>query len=73
MLPFNHNIHSYLFDSTFFVCFSCQADLNEDVFTQFIKQLLSQGPQFTKSVKFAKMMLTVLTKYSSHVSWERYV
>ncbi|XP_053281185.1 Fanconi anemia group E protein [Pleuronectes platessa] len=43
-------------------------DLNEEVFTQFTEQLLSQGPQFTKSVKFAKMMLTVLTKYSSHVT-----
>nr|XP_019944502.1 PREDICTED: Fanconi anemia group E protein [Paralichthys olivaceus] len=43
-------------------------DLNEEVFTQFIEQLVSQGPQFTKSVKFAKMMLTVLTKYSSHMT-----
>ncbi|XP_034445628.1 Fanconi anemia group E protein isoform X2 [Hippoglossus hippoglossus] len=43
-------------------------DLNEEVFTQFTEQLLTQGPQFTKSVKFAKMMLTVLTKYSSHVT-----
>ncbi|XP_047223247.1 Fanconi anemia group E protein [Girardinichthys multiradiatus] len=42
--------------------------LNEEVFTQFTEQLLSQGPRFTKSVKFAKMMLTVLTKYSSHVT-----
>ncbi|GLD74692.1 Fanconi anemia group E protein isoform X1 [Lates japonicus] len=43
-------------------------DLNEEVFTQLTEQLVSQGPQFTKSVKFAKMMLTVLTKYSSHVT-----
>ncbi|XP_040909161.1 Fanconi anemia group E protein [Toxotes jaculatrix] len=43
-------------------------DLNEEVFSQFTEQLVSQGPQFTKSVKFAKMMLTVLTKYSSHVT-----
>ncbi|KAM4736993.1 Fanconi anemia group E protein isoform 2-T2 [Anableps anableps] len=42
--------------------------LNEEVFTQFTEQLISQGPHFTKSVKFAKMMLTVLTKYSSHVT-----
>ncbi|XP_061590963.1 Fanconi anemia group E protein [Cololabis saira] len=42
--------------------------LNEDIFTQFTEQLVSQGAQFTKSVKFAKMMLTVLTKYSSHVT-----
>ncbi|KAM7404651.1 hypothetical protein PAMP_011979 [Pampus punctatissimus] len=43
-------------------------DLNEELFTQFTEQLVSQGPQFTKSVKFSKMMLTVLTKYSSHVT-----
>ncbi|XP_028439166.1 Fanconi anemia group E protein [Perca flavescens] len=43
-------------------------DLSEELFTQFIEQLVSKGPQFTKSVKFAKMMLTVLTKYSSHVT-----
>ncbi|XP_008294730.1 Fanconi anemia group E protein [Stegastes partitus] len=42
--------------------------LNEELFTQFTEQLVSQGPQFTKSVKFAKMMLTVLTKYSSNVT-----
>ena len=50
-----------------------QPDLNEEVFTQFTDQLLTQGPQFTKSVKFAKMMLTVLTKYSSHVSFQVYI
>ncbi|XP_042347993.1 Fanconi anemia group E protein isoform X2 [Plectropomus leopardus] len=43
-------------------------DLNEELFTQFTEQLVTKGPQFTKSVKFAKMMLTVLTKYSSHVT-----
>lgn len=53
----------------FFVCFTSQPDLNEEMFTQFTEQLVSQSPQFTKSVKFAKMMLTVLTKYSSHVSF----
>ncbi|XP_015246642.1 PREDICTED: Fanconi anemia group E protein [Cyprinodon variegatus] len=42
--------------------------LSEEVFTQLTEQLISQGSQFTKSVKFAKMMLTVLTKYSSHVT-----
>ncbi|XP_054905330.1 Fanconi anemia group E protein isoform X2 [Poeciliopsis prolifica] len=42
--------------------------LNEEVFTQFIEELISQGPHFTKSMKFAKMMLTVLTKHSSHVT-----
>ncbi|XP_070696138.1 Fanconi anemia group E protein [Pempheris klunzingeri] len=43
-------------------------DLSEELFSQFIEQLVIQGPHFTKSVKFAKMMLTVLTKYSSHVT-----
>ncbi|KAF7654281.1 hypothetical protein LDENG_00071620 [Lucifuga dentata] len=43
-------------------------ELNEDLFTQFTDQLVSQAPQFTKSVKFAKMMLTVLTKFTSHVT-----
>ncbi|XP_029974904.1 Fanconi anemia group E protein [Salarias fasciatus] len=45
-------------------------DLNEEVFTQFAEQLVRQSSQFTKSVKFAKMMLTVLTKYSGHVTPE---
>uniref|UniRef100_A0A8D0ADF9 FA complementation group E n=1 Tax=Sander lucioperca TaxID=283035 RepID=A0A8D0ADF9_SANLU len=43
-------------------------DLSEELFSQFTEQLISKGPQFTKSVKFAKLMLTVLTKYSSHVT-----
>ncbi|TWW56594.1 Fanconi anemia group E protein [Takifugu flavidus] len=43
-------------------------DVSEELFTQLTEQLLSQGPQFTKSVKFAKMMLTVLTKYSTSVT-----
>ncbi|XP_003448271.3 Fanconi anemia group E protein [Oreochromis niloticus] len=42
--------------------------LNEELFTQFTEQLVSQAPRFTKSVKFAKMMLTVLTKYSIDVT-----
>ncbi|PWA30964.1 hypothetical protein CCH79_00010726 [Gambusia affinis] len=42
--------------------------LNEEAFTQLTEELISQGPHFTKSVKFAKMMLTILTKYSSHVT-----
>ncbi|KAF3860378.1 hypothetical protein F7725_000633 [Dissostichus mawsoni] len=45
-------------------------DLSEELFTQFTGQLVSQGPKFNKSVKFAKMMLTVLTKYNSHVTAE---
>ncbi|KAM8863837.1 Fanconi anemia group E protein isoform 2-T2 [Spinachia spinachia] len=43
-------------------------DFSEELFTQFSEQLLSQGSQFPKSVKFAKIMLTVLTKYNSHVT-----
>ncbi|XP_056130947.1 Fanconi anemia group E protein [Lampris incognitus] len=43
-------------------------ELNEDIFKNFTKQLISQAPQFTKSMKFAKMMLTILTKYNSHVT-----
>ncbi|XP_020503953.2 Fanconi anemia group E protein [Labrus bergylta] len=43
-------------------------DMSEELFAEFTEQLISQGPQFTKSVKFAKMMLTVLTKYSIHVT-----
>lgn len=47
-----------------------QPVLNEELFTQFTEQLVSQAPRFTKSVKFAKMMLTVLTKYSTDVSMQ---
>ncbi|CAI5647395.1 unnamed protein product [Oreochromis niloticus] len=36
--------------------------------SKFTEQLVSQAPRFTKSVKFAKMMLTVLTKYSIDVT-----
>ncbi|TNN82871.1 Fanconi anemia group E protein [Liparis tanakae] len=43
-------------------------DFSEELFTQFTEQLFGQSPQFTKSVKFAKMMLTVLTKYNSHMT-----
>ncbi|KAK3539929.1 hypothetical protein QTP70_019576 [Hemibagrus guttatus] len=43
-------------------------DLSEEIFSQFTNQLSSQSPQFTKSMKFAKMMLTVLTKFQSHVA-----
>uniref|UniRef100_UPI003AB08F83 Fanconi anemia group E protein n=1 Tax=Centroberyx gerrardi TaxID=166262 RepID=UPI003AB08F83 len=43
-------------------------ELNEELFTHFTEHLVSQAPQFTKSMKFAKMMLTVLTKYNSHVT-----
>ncbi|XP_057685377.1 Fanconi anemia group E protein isoform X2 [Corythoichthys intestinalis] len=43
-------------------------DMNEELFTELIEHLISQAPLFIKSVKFAKMMLTVLTKYASLVS-----
>ncbi|KAF5895260.1 Fanconi anemia group E protein, partial [Clarias magur] len=43
-------------------------ELNEEIFSLFINQLSSQSPHFPKSMKFAKMMLTVLTKFQSHVS-----
>ncbi|CAL8368445.1 unnamed protein product [Lota lota] len=43
-------------------------DIDEKLFTDFIAQLVSQAPQFIKSMKYAKMMLTVLTKYSCHVT-----
>ncbi|RVE70459.1 hypothetical protein OJAV_G00064890 [Oryzias javanicus] len=42
--------------------------LNADIFTQFTEQLVTQGPSLTKSMKFAKMMLTALTKYGSLVN-----
>uniref|UniRef100_A0A3Q0QWS4 FA complementation group E n=1 Tax=Amphilophus citrinellus TaxID=61819 RepID=A0A3Q0QWS4_AMPCI len=45
-----------------------QPVLNEEVFTQFTEHLVDQAPHFKKSVKFAKMMLTVLTKYNTHVT-----
>ncbi|XP_056455335.1 Fanconi anemia group E protein isoform X2 [Gadus chalcogrammus] len=43
-------------------------DIDEKHFSSFIAQLVSQAPQFIKSMKYAKMMLTVLTKYSIHVT-----
>ena len=42
--------------------------MDEKLFSDFIAQLVSQAPQFIKSMKYAKIMLTVLTKYSVHVS-----
>ncbi|KAL7884985.1 hypothetical protein AOLI_G00077550 [Acnodon oligacanthus] len=42
-------------------------ELSEELFSLFTNQLSSQSPHFTKSMKFAKMMLTVLTKFHSHV------
>ncbi|XP_053092353.1 Fanconi anemia group E protein isoform X1 [Pangasianodon hypophthalmus] len=43
-------------------------ELSEEIFSLFTNQLSSQYPHFTKSMKFAKMMLTVLTKFQSHVN-----
>ncbi|XP_049610668.1 Fanconi anemia group E protein isoform X2 [Syngnathus scovelli] len=43
-------------------------DLNEELFTLLIEQLVNQTPLFTKSVRLAKMMLTALTKYGNLVN-----
>ncbi|XP_034028196.1 Fanconi anemia group E protein isoform X2 [Thalassophryne amazonica] len=43
-------------------------DLSEELFSHLTEKLTSQAPQFTKSVMFAKMMLTVLTKYTTLVT-----
>nr|XP_055023385.1 Fanconi anemia group E protein isoform X2 [Misgurnus anguillicaudatus] len=43
-------------------------ELNEEDFSLFIDQLCSQSPHFSKSMKFAKIMLSVLTKYQSYVN-----
>ncbi|XP_076857360.1 Fanconi anemia group E protein isoform X2 [Brachyhypopomus gauderio] len=43
-------------------------ELSEELFSLFTTQLSKQSPQFPKSMKFAKMMLTVLTKFQSYVN-----
>ncbi|XP_066500576.1 Fanconi anemia group E protein [Hoplias malabaricus] len=43
-------------------------ELSEEVFSLFTNQVSSQSPHFTKSMKFAKMMLTALTKFHSLVN-----
>ncbi|XP_067269917.1 Fanconi anemia group E protein isoform X2 [Pseudorasbora parva] len=43
-------------------------DLSEEDFSLFTDQLCSQSPHFSKSMKFAKMLLSVLTKYQTHVN-----
>ncbi|KAG1933077.1 Fanconi anemia group E protein [Pimephales promelas] len=43
-------------------------DLSEEDFSLFTDQLCKQSPHFSKSMKFAKMLLSVLTKYQSHVN-----
>ncbi|XP_035238751.1 Fanconi anemia group E protein isoform X2 [Anguilla anguilla] len=45
-----------------------QLELSADTFSLFTTRLSQQAPQFTTSMKFAKMVLTVLTKYQSHVN-----
>ncbi|KAG7332432.1 hypothetical protein KOW79_004266 [Hemibagrus wyckioides] len=43
-------------------------ELSEEIFSEFTNQLSSQSPHFAKSMKFAKMVLTVLTKFQSRVT-----
>ncbi|KAG7472543.1 hypothetical protein MATL_G00109770 [Megalops atlanticus] len=43
-------------------------ELSEETFSLFITQLSQQAPHFSNSMRFSKMMLTVLTKYQSHVN-----
>ncbi|KAI5095018.1 Fanconi anemia group E protein, partial [Silurus meridionalis] len=43
-------------------------EMSEEIFSLFINQLSAQSPHFTKSMKFAKVMLTVVTKFQSHVN-----
>ncbi|XP_059358790.1 Fanconi anemia group E protein isoform X1 [Carassius carassius] len=45
-----------------------ELELSEEDFSIFTDQLCSQSPHFSKSMKFAKMLLSVLTKYQSHVN-----
>ncbi|XP_030077541.1 Fanconi anemia group E protein isoform X2 [Microcaecilia unicolor] len=42
--------------------------LSPDHFDLLIRHLCQRAPEFTKSVKFAKLMLTVLTKYQSCIT-----
>ncbi|XP_061114144.1 Fanconi anemia group E protein isoform X2 [Conger conger] len=46
----------------------CQLELSEATFSLFTARLSQQAPPFATSMKFAKMVLTVLTKYHSHVN-----
>ncbi|TRY60108.1 hypothetical protein DNTS_012009 [Danionella cerebrum] len=43
-------------------------EMNEEDFSIFTEQLFNQSPYFSKSVKFAKMLLSVLTKYQANVN-----
>nr|XP_033774309.1 Fanconi anemia group E protein isoform X2 [Geotrypetes seraphini] len=42
--------------------------LSPDLFDLLIRHLCQRAPEFVKSVKFAKLMLTVLTKYQSCIT-----
>uniref|UniRef100_A0A4W4ETH9 Fanconi Anaemia group E protein C-terminal domain-containing protein n=1 Tax=Electrophorus electricus TaxID=8005 RepID=A0A4W4ETH9_ELEEL len=44
---------------------------SEELFSLFTTQLSRQSPQFPKSMKFAKIMLTVLTKFQSYMNASR--
>ncbi|MBN3303372.1 FANCE protein, partial [Amia calva] len=43
-------------------------ELSEEMFDQFTVRLSQQAPLFSKSMKFAKMLLAILTKYQSHIT-----
>ncbi|XP_043102419.1 Fanconi anemia group E protein isoform X2 [Puntigrus tetrazona] len=43
-------------------------ELTEEDFSLFTNQLCSQSPHFSTSMKFAKMLLSILTKYQSNVN-----
>ncbi|XP_056319620.1 Fanconi anemia group E protein [Danio aesculapii] len=43
-------------------------ELSQEDFCLFAEHLCSQSPHFSKSMKFAKMLLSILTKYQSNVN-----
>ncbi|KPP61968.1 hypothetical protein Z043_119884 [Scleropages formosus] len=43
-------------------------ELTQELFSQLVSSTCQQASHFSSSVKFAKMVLAVLTKYQSHVS-----
>ncbi|GAA6106073.1 Fanconi anemia group E protein [Tachysurus ichikawai] len=63
MVPWNEGVLSVIHD-----LLDLKIELSDEIFSQFTNKLSSQTPHFTKSMKFAKMMLTVLTKFQSHVT-----
>ncbi|KAK0132454.1 Fanconi anemia group E protein [Merluccius polli] len=71
VLVFQTTFHIVWSESVLSIIYSLldsKLDVNEKLFTDFVEQLVSQAPQFIKSMKYAKIMLTVLTKYSCHVT-----